>query len=614
MATNYISDIVYIKSMMDLKNTTPVIEGQEIYLKEYYQNREQGGGFFTGHLSPISAIDDGGYTTVTINNSSAIWRRKDITNLSLYDGGCDPDLQDNSDRIQNIALIRGNKAVKIPAGYWNIGKPIMFPENSAISLYGENSYTSQAVFNYVGNDISNPLDPTAVINIGIGSSNMSGGGFNLSNLQIIGNSKIISGLSIKYAGYIQLKNISILYCKGAGLYLDKVQDSYFYFLEIQGCGRSNGSYNSYQDITDTSKMMLAPVHIISTMADDECNMLRFENCQWEANLISPTLYVRGGLGIWVKNLHMEHRDGPLAMLLGNNPNASIFLYMNNSGEVFLNEIQASEVKSLVYATGYGVVYVTNVNRAGDITHTASGKFFNVFLNSCWLQDINFSTSVKAMITNCRFANLRWSYPSYPSTISATQFSGVVAVNNDGSNTRIDFVDCQYTTVNCNTSNLRFFGGRCTGNFTYTSKNGLGSVIDMDIEGTANVDLLYGCSFQPGKTKYTLARTNISPQEYGNNPRPIGSEWFNTAVTGDQEGAIYSWVKTATGWRPNSRISRFGTHLSSMTFSQLPAAISCKGTVIFCTNTAASPTAQAIISDGADWVYLATPGTKATAAN
>lgn len=137
---------------------------------------------------------------------------------------------------------------------------------------------------------------------------------------------------------------------------------------------------------------------------------------------------------------------------------------------------------------------------------------------------------------------------------------------------------------------------------------------MDIEGTANVDLLYGCSFQPGKTKYTVARTNISPQEYGNNPRPIGSEWFNTAVTGDQEGAIYSWVKTAAGWRPNSRISRFGTNLSSMTFSQLPVAISCKGTVIFCTNTAASPSAQAIISDGADWIYLATPGTKVTAIN
>lgn len=142
MPTNYISDIVYIKSMADLKNTIPVIEGQEVYLKEYYQNREQGGGFFTGHLTPISAIDDGGYTTVSINNSTAIWLRKNITNLSLYDGGCDPDLQDNSDRIQNIALIRGNKAVQIPAGYWNIGKPIMFPANSAVSLYGENSYTS----------------------------------------------------------------------------------------------------------------------------------------------------------------------------------------------------------------------------------------------------------------------------------------------------------------------------------------------------------------------------------------------------------------------------------------------------------------------------------------
>lgn len=614
MNISNISEIIYIKTMADLKNTLPDFEGQEVYLKEYYLGKEHGGGFFTGSLTPIAPVDDGGYSTVITNNATATWSRKNTTNLSLYDGGCDPDLQDNSTRIQNIALINGNKVVKIPLGYWNVGKPIIFPSNSGISLYGECTYNSQAVLNYLGADSAILTDPMGVINVSADNDQLTHSGLNLSNFQILGNNKLISGISIKYASYIQLKNISILYCKGSGLYLDKVQDSYFNFLEIQGCGRTSGSYSSYADITDFSKMILAPVHIASTMSDNECNMLRFENCQWEANLISPTIYVRGGIGLWIKNLHMEHRDGPLKTLQGNYSNVSTLLYMNNNGEVYLNEVQASEVKNLVYATGYGVVYITNVNRSGDITHNSSGKLFNFFLNGCWLQDINFSTSVKAMVNNCRFVNLRWSYPSYPSTIAATQFSGTVAINNDGANTKIDLVDCQYASVNCNTSNLRFFGGRCFGDFKYIPKTGSGSVIDVDIEGITNVDLLYGCSFQPGKTKYTVARTNITPQEFGNNPRPIGSEWFNTAVSGDQEGAIYSWVKTTTGWRPNSRISRFGTNLSSMTFSQLPAANSCKGTVIFCTNTAGSPAAQAIISDGSDWVYLAAPGTKAATAN
>ncbi|MVF04437.1 hypothetical protein [Serratia marcescens] len=611
---NFERSLTIINSIATLKNTQPEYDGQRIILTEYYQGKGKGGGVFTGHTNAVNAIDDGGYSTLKVNQSPAAWYRNDLTQLSLYDGGCDLTLDDNGPLIQNIALIRGERSVKIPSGYWNIKTPVVFPANSGISLYGESSYNGRAVLVYNGQDSAEQTDIKGIITIDAAQGEITYSGVSFRNFQLRGNNKTICGLSIKYASYVHAQNVSILYCRGAGLYLDKVQDSYFKFVEVQGCGRTSGDYDNYLDITDFNKMLLAPIHLTSTMQNDHCNMLRFEDCQWEANLISPTIYVNGGIGLWFKNLHMEHRSGPLQKLIGNNPNASCLLYMNNSGEVYLNEVQASEIKHLVYSSGYGVLYATNINRGGNITHAASGKKFNVFINGCWLQDMDFSSSVKAMISNCRLASLTWRYPAYPSTISDTHFSGNVALTEDGANPRIDLVDCQYGSVKSNTSNLRFLGGRCSGDFYYVSRSGAGSVIDVDVEGNTTISTSYGCSYQPGKSNYTAVRIADGPKELGGVMRPIGSEWFNTAVAGDEEGAIYSWVKTTNGWRPSSRISRFGTSLSSMTFAQLPAANVCKGTAIFCTNTAANPSAQAIISNGSNWVYLATPGTKVTAAN
>ncbi|WP_447406126.1 hypothetical protein, partial [Clostridium perfringens] len=91
------------------------------------------------------------------------------------------------------------------------------------------------------------------------------------------------------------------------------------------------------------------------------------------------------------------------------------------------------------------------------------------------------------------ASLTWRYPAYPSTISDTHFSGNVALTEDGANPRIDLVDCQYGSVKSNTSNLRFLGGRCSGDFYYVSRSGAGSVIDVDVEGNTTISTSYGCS-------------------------------------------------------------------------------------------------------------------------
>lgn len=83
---NFERDLTIINSMATLKNTQPEYDGQRIILTEYYQGKGKGGGVFTGHTNAVNAIDDGGYSTLKVNQSPAAWYRNDLTQLSLYDG------------------------------------------------------------------------------------------------------------------------------------------------------------------------------------------------------------------------------------------------------------------------------------------------------------------------------------------------------------------------------------------------------------------------------------------------------------------------------------------------------------------------------------------------
>lgn len=84
---NFEQGMIVINSMTALKNTQPEYDGQRIVLTEYYQGKGQGGGVFTGHINAEKVIDDGGYSTLKVNQSTAAWYRNDLTQLSLYDGG-----------------------------------------------------------------------------------------------------------------------------------------------------------------------------------------------------------------------------------------------------------------------------------------------------------------------------------------------------------------------------------------------------------------------------------------------------------------------------------------------------------------------------------------------
>lgn len=191
-AINLEQSIVTVNSMSDLRIISPEYDGQRIFLTEYYAGKGKGGGLFTGHLNIPNAIDDGGYSTIKVGQASAVWRRNDLTQLSLYDGGCDPTLKDNSTFIQNISLIQGDRSVKIPSGYWNIAKPIIFPANRGIALYGESSFNGRAALTYSGPDLTDIHDVSGVITVTANPGEMTYSGVNFKNFQIIGNYKIIS--------------------------------------------------------------------------------------------------------------------------------------------------------------------------------------------------------------------------------------------------------------------------------------------------------------------------------------------------------------------------------------------------------------------------------------
>ena len=52
----------------------------------------------------------------------------------------------------------------------------------------------------------------------------------------------------------------------------------------------------------------APLHLVSTIADDHCKMLRFRDCQIENNRVSPYVWIddAGPIGIWFDRIHAEN--------------------------------------------------------------------------------------------------------------------------------------------------------------------------------------------------------------------------------------------------------------------------------------------------------------------
>lgn len=609
-------------TMEDLRSLKPRYVGEIVVLTEYYKGKYNGGGQFVG-VKNTTNTDDGGYTTIRID-ADTCWYRKDLRDLTLWDGGCDNSILDNGPMIEKIHFSRSLQPIRVPSQYFGIITPVNWQPNKAISLYSDATYTGRSVFVYNGKDFND--ESTGVFNIIAPDGKFTYSGLRFEGFSILGQNHIVHGLSLRNAGYVHVDRVKIENFRGAGLYIDQVQDSYFNSLEVQICGRTSGDYANYADKVNLTKTTHAPIHIISTKTGDNSNMLRFRDCQWEANNVSPTVYYRGGIGLWIEKIHAEQRTGLLAPNNGFDPNfvpdrtseaaGRVFLWVDgtSSSEVMLDSCQCSQFDKFVHAGGYGNVTISNTTRGGGLNINSNNRTFVVAVINSWLSTVYFGGSVKAYLTNCQFRDFTWTYPSFPGLISNCTFTDV-KIANDGSNPDIHFNNCIFDSFNNNTKNVRVLGGRCIGDFTFRAPQGGGSVIGTILDGTVDVQASYGINFLPAGAFYSEIMSSTAPVETTKGTRPRGSIWWNRNVSGNTEGQVIAHIKDSNDkWVPFAYTGALANGLitKEYTFVNLPAAATCKRIIVTCTNTAKTPKDQLVYSDGTNWRYVADPATVVTA--
>ncbi|QPX76953.1 putative tail fiber protein [Serratia phage vB_SmaM_Yaphecito] len=613
-----------IPNMATLRTTKPKNPNEIVEVTEYYTGKMNGGGRFVSAVN-TTVPDDGGYTTIRVDENT-VWYRQDLRALTLWDGGCDNSVADNGPFIQNIQYSRSLQPIKVPSQYFGIRTPIVIKANKGFALYADGAHTGRAILQWMGGDFND--DTTAVLSITVDNpTDFTYSGVVLKGFSILGGGKVLHGLYMRNVGYPEIDSLKIENFKGAGLLLDQVQDGYFNFLEVQICGRTSGDYGVYADLVNLSKTQFAPIHIISSKSGDASNMLRFQGGQWEANNCSPTVYYRGGIGLWISKIHCEQRNGPMSKFKLYDPNfvmdtspekaGRVFIQVDgsSSSEVMLDQMQSSETERFVYAGGYGVVMITNTTRGGGICLASANREFAMTITNSWLTDCYFGPSSRVWIDNCRLGNLTWSYPSYTGLISNTMMKDVV-MNNDGSFPDINFNNCIFDNFTNYVKNVRVTGGHCKGNFSFNASGGGGAVIGTVIDGTLSVDTKWGIDFRPSGAVMNQVYSNNAPAEQApNGTRPNGSIWVNKNVVANApDGTPISWVKDAAGkWVPFAFVGTLanGVVAKEYTFANLPGASLAKRAIVTCTDTAKTPKDQLIYSDGTNWRYVSDPATVVT---
>jgi hypothetical protein len=203
----------------------------------------------------------------------------------------------------NAALASPARLVVVPPGFYRITAPLQIPCNTGkwiLGLGGAKSValTMQMAEGHAGRaaiEYTHDAD---------GQPNFAG--CVLQNLHLIGNNSVCHGVHLQEVSYPVLNNIVIEGFNGAGLLVDKCQDGSFNNVALVDCGRSRGDPASNRDTE------YAALHLISTIANDHCNMLRFRDCQIENNRVSPYVWINdaGPIGIWFDRIHAENATAP----------------------------------------------------------------------------------------------------------------------------------------------------------------------------------------------------------------------------------------------------------------------------------------------------------------
>lgn len=522
------------KSMLELKNTHPLYTGQKVFLRSYYTDTLTGGGYFIGVINDTDSIDDGGYTSIRVDEKHT-WKRVHNGKVNFYDGGARHDDFDNSKILKNIEI--SGLPLEIPHGYFTFKNGVKFTANKGISIYANGTFKNNSVFYYSpsSDDISE-----ALIQVGEKNGETTYSGFKLHGITLMGCASEKHAICLYYTCHPEISCCEIVNFRGAGIFLDKCQDGVINFISIQKCGRSTGDYSIAEDMIDMNLTEYSPLHITTSIKNDASNMLRFEDLQIENNNCCPYIYANNGIGLWFSKIHSEHRTGVLVgaggtwMRIGENHSSNT--------EVYLRDVQVSEFEWLVTAYGYGDLRTSGAGRYSGLRHVTFGVRFYLYANDSVFSKLSFSASVIARLSNIKTSSLTWSYASNVNYIYGSYINSLT-MTNDGSSPNVNFIDCYFDSVIADTSNTKFIGGRCSGSFKYASKSGEGVVYDMEITGETTISVRYGTTYKPFiQTVYYEGTAN---QVINDDKFADGSEWFNTSAV--NSGDIYMQKKINGKW-------------------------------------------------------------------
>ncbi len=316
----------------------------------------------------------------------------------------------------NSALSSPARLIVVPPGFYRITAPLSIPWNTgkwilglggaksvALTIEMPRGHSSRAAIEYRHDQAGKPNHAGCV----------------LQNLHLIGNNSACHGAYLQDVSYPVLDNVVIEGFSGAGLLLDKCQDGSFNNLALIDCGRTAG------DPANNADTEYSALHLVSTVPNDHCNMLRFSDCQIENNRVSPYVWVddTGPIGIWFDRIHAENATAP---------GARDFL-RSRGGDCYFSGIAAAGFRQGFILEGYGsntfsdcrsvisVVGPSNVRGSlrmtnvlcGPLSWTALGG--RSYFTNCVIGDVNISWPAEgpSVFTACSLGNVRIDHAGEP---------------------------------------------------------------------------------------------------------------------------------------------------------------------------------------------------------
>jgi hypothetical protein len=234
---------------------------------------------------------------------------------------------------------------------------------------------------------------------------------------------------LQEVSYPVLDNVIIEGFNGAGLLLDKCQDGSFNNVAVVDCGRSSG------DPANNADTEYAALHLVSSIANDHCNMLRFRDCQIENNRVSPYVWIddAGPIGIWFDRIHAENANSA----------AQRDFLRSQGGDCHFSGIAAVGFRQGFILEGYGN------NTFSDCRHIISVVGPRNVVGSLRMSNVHCgplswtSLAGRSYFTNCVIGDVNISWPAKGPSVFTACSLGNVSIDHPGApHSGVRFFNCE----------------------------------------------------------------------------------------------------------------------------------------------------------------------------